>query len=111
MKHFNETLWLLAIGTLLILAAIAFFLWDGPAHSISASVAGAASGAEVVNEPIQPIPLHIDLDQNKVALGKRLFNERLLSGNNTISCSSCHNLSAGGADGLQYTVGINGQVN
>lgn len=30
------------------------------------------------------------LDQQKVELGKRLFNETLLSRDNTISCNSCH---------------------
>jgi cytochrome c peroxidase len=61
-------------------------------------------------EPIQPIPLHINLNPNKVALGERLFNETKLSHNNNISCASCHNLQKGGTDGLTYSLGTNGAL-
>lgn len=60
------------------------------------------------DEPITPIPRTLDLDLNKVALGQRLFSDTQLSRDNTISCSSCHNLAAGGVDGLARSVGIGG---
>lgn len=62
----------------------------------------------VGNEPITPIPLEMKLDQRKVALGKRLFNDTQLSHDNTISCASCHDLARGGADGLPRSIGIGG---
>jgi cytochrome c peroxidase len=40
-------------------------------------------------------------------LGKKLFNETLLSHDNTLSCASCHDLNKGGADGHTHSVGIN----
>ena len=60
------------------------------------------------NEPIQPIPLSIELDEKKVALGERLFHDVRLSRNNTISCASCHSLGTGGSDRLTRSVGIDG---
>jgi cytochrome c peroxidase len=61
-----------------------------------------------MNEPIQPIPLHMDLDEKKVALGERLFHEPQLSHDNTISCASCHNLKTGGVDRMVNSVGARG---
>jgi cytochrome c peroxidase len=46
----------------------------------------------------------------KVALGKRLFNERKLSGDGTLSCASCHDLHGhAGADARPTALGIDAQ--
>jgi cytochrome c peroxidase len=66
--------------------------------------------AETTNEPIEPLPLTVNLDNRKVALGERLFDERQLSHDNTISCSTCHSLNMGGADQSVHSVGIGGQT-
>ena len=50
-------------------------------------------------EPIHPVPLNPDVDLAKAELGRRLFHDTRLSKDNTISCASCHDLSAGGDDG------------
>jgi cytochrome c peroxidase len=59
---------------------------------------------------IQPIPQTVDLDARRVALGDQLFHERRLSADDTLSCSSCHDLHTGGVDGLRSSIGIRGQV-
>lgn len=59
-----------------------------------------------VKEPIQPIPLSLALDQNKVALGKQLFQDVRLSKNNRVSCLSCHSFGTGGADHSLHPVGF-----
>ena len=59
---------------------------------------------------IEPIPPIIKLDNSKVELGKKLFNEPKLSKDNTISCASCHSLDAGGADPVQFSRGINNAI-
>lgn len=59
------------------------------------------------DEPIWPLPLTVNLDLAKVALGEKLFHDPRLSHDNTISCASCHNLMLGGVDGLAKSVGIN----
>jgi len=64
----------------------------------------------VVNEPIQPIPLEIKLNEAKVKLGEQLFYEPQLSGKNQFSCATCHNLAAGGVDGLPRSRTGNGEI-
>lgn len=76
---------------------------------ISAERQKAAAEVPLWNEPIQPIKLYKNLDTRKVALGERLFHEKRLSGDNTISCASCHDLKKGGTDRVQYSTGIFGQ--
>lgn len=51
-------------------------------------------------EPILPIPLEIDVDWDRAALGKTLFHDPQLSHDGTLACVSCHDLDRGGDDGL-----------
>ena len=64
---------------------------------------------DLKDEPVQPLPLKVDLDMEKVALGHKLFHEKSLSGDNTLSCSSCHDLNKGGTDQTKVATGIKGQ--
>ncbi len=61
------------------------------------------------NEPIQPILPAKITDPAKVELGKQLFFDPRLSLSGFISCNSCHNLSMGGSDNLQTSIGHNWQ--
>ena len=61
-------------------------------------------------EPIKPIPPASDYDLQKAILGNKLFHEKKLSKDNTISCASCHDLSAGGDDGVPVSIGIEGRA-
>lgn len=45
-----------------------------------------------------------------VELGERLFNEKKFSGNNTISCASCHQQSSAFADNNKQAIGIYDRV-
>ncbi len=61
-------------------------------------------------EPISPIPLNIITDVNKVALGKKLFFDKSLSVDDTISCASCHDLAMKyGTDLTSVSMGVKGQ--
>lgn len=71
--------------------------------------ATAGVAEQFASEPIQPIPEYLPVDAKKVALGKKLFFEKRLSGDNTLNCASCHDLAKGGVDGLVTATGINGQ--
>ena len=62
-----------------------------------------------LDEPIKPLPLDGKFDARKVALGEKLFNDRRLSKDNSVSCASCHNLSKNGADSVPLSVGIGGK--
>lgn len=60
-------------------------------------------------EPIRPVPETIPVDPAKVVLGRKLFFDKKLSGDNTLNCASCHGLEKGGVDHLVTATGINGQ--
>jgi cytochrome c peroxidase len=51
------------------------------------------------------------LSEAKIALGKKLFFDPVLSKDRTVSCASCHNLQEGGDDNLPTAIGIKGQPN
>jgi len=51
------------------------------------------------------------MSKEKIALGKELFNDTLLSQDQTISCASCHILDEGGDDNLPTAIGHQGQAN
>lgn len=61
------------------------------------------------SELIKPLPLDVVYDRGKAQLGKRLYNDPLLSRDGTVSCASCHILDSGGDDNLKFSFGIRGQ--
>lgn len=73
---------------------------------------------KVINNPYQlSIPFYFGnynipndnvLTDSGVALGRRLFYEKKLSGNNTMSCGSCHQQKFGFADPNRFSTGIDG---
>jgi len=65
---------------------------------------------EFQSEPVQPLPTSIPVDSRKVELGMQLFHDPRLSSDNSISCASCHSLSAGGVDGRKTSLGVGGKV-
>jgi len=60
-------------------------------------------------EPITPIPLKLEFDPARVALGQRLFHDQRLSGDDTVSCASCHGLDHGGSDHTIHSRGVGGR--
>ena len=67
------------------------------------------SSKDLKGEPIQPLPLKVTVDDKKIALGQKLFHDTSLSGDNTLSCASCHDLTKGGTDQAKVATGIKGQ--
>jgi cytochrome c peroxidase len=59
---------------------------------------------KVAENPANPVT------SEKVALGKALFFEPRLSQSGLVSCNTCHNLAAGGVDGLPTSVGHHWQI-
>ena len=70
----------------------------------------ALASKEFADEPIRPLRDAVEVDSAKVELGFELFHDTRLSANNTISCATCHDLAAGGVDGLQTSKGIHDQI-
>ena len=61
-------------------------------------------------EPIRPIETPSNLAPRKIALGRKLFHDPQLSHDNSLACSSCHDLKTGGTDRRARSIGINNSV-
>jgi cytochrome c peroxidase len=63
--------------------------------------------------PPEVLPLFIPEDNpitlNKIELGKRLYFDKRLSLDSTVSCATCHNPKLGFSDGKKVAEGIKGQ--
>ncbi len=79
------------------------------AATVVSLVAGGMAAAASSNEPIQPIKAAKPQDPALTELGKKLYFDPRLSKSGFISCNSCHNLSMGGTDNLQTSIGHNWQ--
>ncbi len=77
--------------------------------SLLSSSSVAAATPFGFSEPIQPIPMTVQVDAKKVQLGERLFKDPRLSSDNSISCAHCHNLENGGVDGTKHSFGVEGR--
>jgi cytochrome c peroxidase len=102
-----------ALVTLAIVAACTglVFVWTSPGEPSQAALStGDAASGHDMRSPIRPIPPSVALDARRIRLGRRLFHDPELSKDGSISCSSCHDLRLGGADGRMRPVGIGGQI-
>ncbi len=60
---------------------------------------------QLIYEPLQPVAKPRVLNQDKVALGYKLFQDKRLSSKGDVSCGTCHVLNRGGVDGESHAVG------
>jgi cytochrome c peroxidase len=72
---------------------------------IAAVAVACLSSVVFADEPIQPIEAAKDINTAQAELGKKLYFDPRLSKSGFISCNSCHNLSMGGTDNLQTSIG------
>ena len=59
--------------------------------------------------PMPPFPRDNPLIEERVALGKALFNDTALSRDNTLSCASCHVVSFAFTDPRRLSLGVGGK--
>lgn len=69
----------------------------------------ALASDEFKDKAVQPLTEKIEVNAEKVALGEKMFNDKRLSIDNTLACSSCHLLDQGGVDNKQYSEGVDNQ--
>jgi cytochrome c peroxidase len=86
---------------------VCLLLLEGSISSSQSPRALPEPSAAASGEPITPLPLSVDLDPKRVALGQRLFNDVRLSRDNTKSCATCHPLEQGGMDGRRRATSAN----
>ena len=58
--------------------------------------------------PDMEIPLDNPMTAEGIELGRYLFYEKKLSGNNSMNCAGCHKIENAFAENTQYSVGIDG---
>lgn len=104
MRGYLKVLGVSGIALLAIGGGIWFFMPS------DASIPVQTYAAPATEQPITPIPDALVLDRRKVDLGRRLFHEKRLSRDNTISCASCHDLKLAGADANPVAVGVSNQM-
>ncbi len=66
--------------------------------------------AQLLDEPLKPLPLPPVQDPAKVELGRKLFNDVRLSVDASVSCASCHRLATGGDGDVPFSVTANGRL-
>ncbi len=96
------------VGFALWLLAVIFWY---PTGTTTPSVATPhAPGIDRFSGPFAPVSVDETLDPARVALGKRLFDDPLLSRDQTVSCATCHDSASAGTDDLAVAVGIGGRT-
>ncbi|MBU1053610.1 MAG: cytochrome-c peroxidase [Proteobacteria bacterium] len=100
-----------AVIVFLVVGGFFFALKDFETHN-SRDNNNLSENKPVINfsGSIVPIPLNIELDARKVALGDKLYHDKRLSKDDSISCASCHDLAKGGTDQVKYSTGIKNAV-
>jgi len=99
----------------LVLLPILVLALYGIFYYVEKSSANQYSNTEVQNfiyksSTIEPLEVPSDLDRRKAFLGRELFSDKRLSKGNQVSCHSCHSFEIGGADGRQFSVGVDGKL-
>lgn len=91
----------------LSVAEIKKFL-DNPANHVELKVKlpdGLSAGLDALY-----IPADNPLTRAKIELGRQLYFDRRLSGDNTVSCADCHSPVTGYCANTQFGVGVRGQT-
>jgi cytochrome c peroxidase len=60
--------------------------------------------------PIPSLPRDNPLIEERVSLGDKLFHEKALSKDGSISCASCHQTSSAFSDSRQFSIGVRNQT-
>lgn len=89
---------------LALVVALVFFL-----HSDSVNAQVAADGVRGL-DLYMPVPEDNPITVEKVALGRRLFHDRRLSRDRSISCASCHDPDHAFTDGRPIAIGVHNRL-
>jgi cytochrome c peroxidase len=95
----------------LALAAVALVV---PRHlaspALSDSLASDPDHGRISADAVAPLPHAPEQPSAKLTLGERLFHDRRLSRDDSLSCASCHDLGRGGTDRRKFSIGVGGAV-
>lgn len=84
--------------------------WDSALNEKEQKMLVAWIQKRLLEYDIRPIPKEnfFKPDARKAALGEKLFNDKRLSADNSVSCASCHSLDKGGTDQKKFSTGVHG---
>ncbi len=102
--------WMLAFSLLISCWVTNLSAYDLTPSGATTLAPNEAQESAILSEPILPIPLHVEIDQGKVALGLRLFEDKGLSSDGSTACRSCHLFNKGGGDGEVLSPSIDGKT-
>lgn len=96
----------------IIAASLAFSCRNAEKTAVAFDDAVPVGEAIAMDPPagLPPLPGDAKLTADLVDLGRRLFNEKKLSSDGTISCASCHQPDLYFTDGLKVAKGVDGQL-
>jgi len=57
---------------------------------------------------LTPLP-EFKINDATAELGRKLYHDKRLSGDDTVACATCHGLNTGGVDGKPHSTGVEGQ--
>ncbi|MGR9013097.1 MAG: cytochrome-c peroxidase [Gammaproteobacteria bacterium] len=89
----------------LVLAALFAYKQAGTYPLVEAE---AGQSPNLLGLPPVPIPANNPQSPDKIALGDKLFHDKRLSVDGTVSCANCHNEARAFTDGLPVSVGHHG---
>jgi cytochrome c peroxidase len=87
---------------------------NGPSSATATGSGGAGGGSDYdwglpAGYPRPKTPADNPMSETKAELGRRLFYDKRLSGNQTYSCASCHRQDAAFTDGRAQALGSTGE--
>jgi cytochrome c peroxidase len=88
--------------------AVLAWIQEARAKHFATGLAAKAHTADAV----QPLPDKVAeaLSAQKIELGDKLYHDKRLSGDDTLSCAGCHALDKGGTDNAQFSTGVREQL-
>jgi cytochrome c peroxidase len=98
------------LAALVVLGVPLFAACDPPKREKPAAASPPRVTSGLDREPLEPLPETPAFERGAAQLGAKLFDDKRLSADGTIACSSCHDLANGGDDGRVRSVGIAGRT-
>jgi cytochrome c peroxidase len=98
------------VATLVVLGMPLLAACDPPKREKPAATPPPRVTSGLDREPLEPLPETPSFERGPARLGAKLFDDKRLSADGTIACSSCHDLANGGDDGRVRSVGVAGRT-
>jgi cytochrome c peroxidase len=99
----------LKLGSLVLLSFFGLLACQPESKSNVAPQSDLPIAIKIGHFPPMAVPANRPLTAKRIALGKKLFEDPLLSKNNTISCATCHLTPLAFTDGVPVSTGTEGR--